>query len=150
MSDYFNVLFQKFKEADQKEVVLENISHEVFSSLLKLIYGSEIRYDDPVFLPMLVQAKFFQIKGINYEEVATKATIPGENEDPTDESIAEYISMISYIFPDKLPESLIESFEDIGLDPKLFPQVISGAKIQSLKYYEDLRRKHAERLQKYL
>lgn len=144
VSDYFNVMFQKFKEAGKNEIILEGISPEAFSGLLKIIYGPGVRYDDPVFLPILVQARFLQIKGIDYD-IASRADLP--------EDIQEYIEMMRYIFPDKIPDSIVELLEDSGYDPNKFPEDI--AKVMKLKraqsdlYYNILNETHQERLQKY-
>ena len=153
VSDYFNVMFQNFKEAGKPEIVLEGISQEAFFALLKVVYGLGILYDDPVFLPMLVQARFFQIKGINYD-IAGRAYVPGEREIATNEEIAEYVEMMRYIFPDKIPESITEGLEDVGNDPDKFPADIAAA-MKTRKARSDLHTNiymetHQKRLEKYL
>jgi len=117
-SSYFKTLFTGLQEAGQTIIELKNIHADVFSKLIDIIYGVGISVDDPLLLEVLVLARYFQINGLDYEDILGKIETPDPDEVPV------FIDLLRRLYPTGLPISIIELIDIMSIDDKLLPEDI--------------------------
>lgn len=114
VSDYFDLLFSRMRETSQSTIRLDETDAEIFGKLLDLIYLG-LTIEDPQLLEVLVMAQRYQLRGLDYTDLAAKV-IGLEPEDQ-----ASLIELLNQLFPYSYPDDIIEILEVTEVDPGLLP-----------------------------
>ncbi len=98
-SDYFLIYFTRHYPLETS-IRIDNIDPNLFKNLLDIIYGLPVEIDGLRTLELIKLMEYFNIKGINIDEI-----VEGVHIDPSE--FDQYINLLSEIYPDGFTDEVV-------------------------------------------